>query len=495
MYRRLNPAARKKDGRRGEAAFIAALLYMILIAALLVAMTTQAKIGQRTTRDSRDYLLANQMANMALSDALYQLNEAKLAESSFPKVASASTQCGITMESAIKNESTSWKGGVFDSTGKMTSPGNLGCGQQSQNQTSTTAQKNLFKSAKWQWYVEVSAAPTEAAFANVSNKYRVYAVGGYNGTMRTITSDLFSMQIRSAFNDADSGTIVYDTAPSSVFSHAVFGNSLLTFNNATVTGAIGTNDKLVTVDAVTPSAFGAGKVQPTFLYDYANTSKGNTEARCALGGKSIDPANAGSTNHLCYNKVRVASQLRMNQDVISNAADTCTVVGETPDWKASDYANPVFYADNNLACYKNVTFDKPTTVIGTGTFGIVASGKISISAQITAPSGGDLILYHSLSNDPGSTGVIDFVDSTPSTLTPLNLHIYSPRGTCNFTGAAITGGIACDKVSLSTSTATWSGLSAGVNQPGFSVTDATLFNRTIWYLGNFDEKAAKNPNL
>lgn len=495
MYRRLHPAARIENGRRGEAALIAALLYMILIAALLVAMTTQALVGQRSTRESRDYLLANQMANMALSDALFQLNQAKLDPALFPKIATVNTQCGISMASAIKTESTAWKGGVFNATtGVKTTDGNLGCGQQSQN-SATTAQKNLFKSAKWQWYVEQTSTSTSA---NVSNKYRVYAVGGFNGAIRTVTSDLFSMQIRAALKDGDS--IVYDTAPSTVFSHAIFGSSEVKLNASTVIksadgsqGTIGSNDKISDVAATSKYAVAA----KTSLYDYANQGKGNTEARCNLGDLSTVAAQTRSISNVnvCYDKVRIASQLKMNRDVIDNAANTCTQEGEVRDWKASDYVNPVFYATGDMACYKDINFDKATQIIGDKTYGLISSGKVSISAPITTAGTGSLILYHALSENPGTTGVIDFVDASPSTPTNLNLYIYSPNGTCNFTGAAIIGGIACDKVSLTSSTAQWKGMTAGVDQPGFSTPDATLFNRTIWYLGNFDEKAASNPNL
>lgn len=304
---------------------------------------------------------------------------------------------------------------------------------------------------KWTWWLD---APTVGQ-AGLTTKLHV--TGKVLTATRSATINLYSASVSSVSQKSDTGAISYSVAPKTAWTHAIAGRSI------SVTGLPGTTAS-TTIDGAV-GLYGNSYRASDFAGNPANATDG--VYRYGPDAKSV--------NFDAYDRpLDVATDFTLDKGFAQQQLDQCQT--STASWTASEHGGRL-YANGNLGCYSTMTFDVPTTIVGSGTFTAIVSGDVNIASSISA-SAGQLNLLAA-----GDSGRVQFTGNPA-----VHAFIFAPGRTCSTqsgTYLTYTGSIVCDTV---TATGRFTGETP---QHDDSFTNTGLYNRTIWYLGTHDQTSGE----
>jgi hypothetical protein len=468
------------QNQSGQALMTWVLMMLYLFAGLSTALAGYAYSSVKTTQRSTDFVVAGQLSNEAVQDAIYQFNEgdiAKFNDDSDPEPGVdpflAGTDCG-DIEGAIKRDAT-WK---IDK---------LGCGEY----------QSAPEAGKWQWTVEdVYEGNIES---QKGKRFTVTATGAYGDAKRSVTVNLTSIAATGVRYD-ENNKIGYSIAPSTAFDFAIFGGSdkdgegvswakgPKNTDNVYVEGEIGSNNLIdinhipSTIDSTSPETFKnytspANDVPSVGFYNYG--TKGWDE-RCNT------TTALEQTKTACQPILRAPQKMVLNNDLVNALADKC--VGSPYKWVASEQDGILNAGAGNAGCYTEMVFDRDVNVVGTNFFSAFVRGNVTINpgVNIKTMNPANLVIYTSgnvsLNTGAGSTGV------------ELDMFVYAPTGTCelkdsiaDMSPVKVVGSLACNNVILEGVAVEWKEAPAGVDQPGFSDPTAPTYSKRIWNADNIIE--------
>lgn len=465
-----------KQDQSGNALMAWVLIMVILFSGLTTALSGYSLISVKATKRSTDFVVAGQLSNEAVQDAIYQFNNGAVANDTagtitLPEtVDGESTACGSTIADAIKR-SGNWKT-------------QLGCG----------VYQSAPNAGKWEWTVK------DTSLGGVKGKrFVLTATGAYGDAKRSVTVNFTSLAATGVRRDANN-KIGYTVAPSTAFDFAIFGagdkdgeglswaKGVKNTDNVYIKGNIGSNNLIdinhipTSIDSTDPADFKnytspLNDVPSVGFYNYG--TKGWDE-RCNTASA------VGQTKTACQPILRAPQKLLLNTDLVNSLADKC--IGSPYKWVASEQDGVLNAGAGNAGCYTEMVFDRDVTVVGTGFFSAFVRGNVTINpgVNIKAMNPANLVIYTSgdvsLSNGGGSTGK------------ELDMFVYAPTGTCGLKNTVadvspvkVVGSLACNEVSLEGVAVEWKDAPAGVDQPGFSGSTTTTYTKTIWNTDSITE--------
>lgn len=450
-----------RNDQSGQALMAWVMIMVMLFAGLMSASSAYGLTAIKATRESRDFVIAGQLTNEAIQNAVYQFNAGAIAtDGTLPPVTgSSNTLCGSTMSDAIL------RGGAWDTT-------KLGCG----------VYQSAPNTGKWQWTVE----DTSLGGANpsaIGTRYKVTATGAYGKAERSVTVNLSASSVTGVRYDAQN-KIGYTVTPSTVFDYAIFGGGdgpgegmswakgVKPTSDVYIKGQVGSNnlvDISKTTDSNDTSVSSKYDVPAVAFYNYGGADgwdlRCNTTTAINMSKSACEPI------------VRAPQKMVLNSDFVDSLSTKC--VGVPTKWVASENAGFIDAGLGNVGCYTEMVFDRDTTIVGTSFFSAFVSGDITINpgVNITSLGAASLVIYGggnvSLSNGGGNT------------LKELDMFVYAPRGTCDLTNTQadvspvkVVGSLACNKVALEGVSVEWKAVSPGVDQPG--ATTSTSSAKKLW---------------
>lgn len=247
----------------------------------------------------------------------------------------------------------------------------------------------------WSWYAD---ALTDAAGGK---RTVIHATGTYRDARREVQATVQSLQVGGFKSESDK-SISYEIAPSSAFTYTLMGSSVTAYDGI---GA--------------PNPYITGDVGLIGSYMKINPYSGSTPAADVDYQQFGSAANAKSLT----DSLRAPVGLMLDSDFILSRLSTCTGTAGLQDWTASAHGG-VLTANGNAGCYKNMTFDVPTVIQGSGAFNAYVSGIVTFSENVSAATGTGLNIY------TNSSVRFQTEDSSSSSLTVRNTFIYAPQGTC-----------------------------------------------------------------
>jgi hypothetical protein len=458
-----------KQNQSGQALMAWVLIMMVLFAGLGAALTGYTVTSINATKGSSDFVIAGQLSNEAVQDAIYEFNEGEIAAFNSGDTAvginpapSAGTQCGSSLGDAVL------RGATWDNT-------KLGCGDYQSSP----------KSGKWQWTVDDTSLG-----GATERRYQVTATGAYGRSQRSVTVNLTSVSVTGVRYD-DEKRIGYTVAPSTVFDFAMFAGSDQTNeglswvkgpkagSNVYVKGAVGSNNLIdLKKQTTTEAASTAYDVPGVGFYNYGGAQ--GWDARCNT------KAGAGTSKSVCEPIIRAPQKMVLNSGLVTSLADQC--VGNPYKWVASEQDGTLNAGAGNSGCFTEMVFDRDTNIVGTDFYSAFVSGNVTINPGVNVKTMGtaNLVIY--------TSGNVSLADGGGATLKELDMFVYAPKGTCalkntqaDVSPVEVEGSLACNKVDLSGVSVKWKAAPRGVDQPGFSNGTAPDYARKIWNADNIVE--------
>jgi hypothetical protein len=465
------------QNQSGQALMAWVLIMLFLFAGLSAALAGYTYTSIKTTKRSTDFVIAGQLSNEAVQDAIYQFNEGDIAKFNDdsdlePGVDPdlAGTDCG-DIDGAIKRDAT-WK------------EDKLGCGEY----------QSAPKAGKWQWTVEDTSLGDGAG-----KRFTVTATGAYGDAKRAVTVNLTSIAATGVRYD-ENNKIGYSVAPSTAFDFAIFGGSdkdgeglswakgPKNTSNVYIEGEIGSNSLIdinhipSTIDSTDPADFKnytspANDIPSVGFYNYG--TKGWDE-RCNT------TTALEQTKTACQPILRAPQKMLLNADLVNALADKC--IGSPYKWVASEQDGILNAGAGNAGCYTEMVFDRDVNVVGTSFFSAFVSGNVTINpgVNIDAMNPANLVIY--------TSGNVTLNTGSGSTGKELEMFVYAPKGTCSLKDTVadmspvkVVGSLACNNVKLEGVTVEWKEAPDGVDQPGFSDPTAPTYSKRIWNADNIIE--------
>ena len=373
-------------------AIAAVMLIFIIMGGIVYMGAATAGRTIKTAVYARDFTESGQLADYAVQDALYTLNE------------------------------------QLQATPSLVLP------------TLATPKTGSSTNGTWQWYADPldrtkdpssasTADPTEPLGVGGGWSLTIHASGNFRGDTRNVTAVAGSLKA-GGFKVLADNRLSYEEGPAAAWTHTIMGRSVKVQNGT----GLGAGTTFLSGDvAVT----GAG---PLDLSTYPGlASKVSPTSRTLLYGGQAAALNVDGAT-------KIPSGISLDsQFVADNLARCGTAIPE--DWVASR-AGGVLVANGNSACYNSMTFDVPVTVLGAGSFNGFVKGDVTFKDSVTAPASA-LNIYTNGAvtfNTPAASG---------TSMTLQKTFIFAPKGACttspfrdltkvlNFTGS-----MACDSVSV-----------------------------------------------
>jgi hypothetical protein len=466
MFARALPSAKGgitfKQDQSGQALMAWVLIMLVLFAGLAQALAGYTLTSVNATKRSTDFVVAGQISNEAVQDAIYQFNEGKIAKGAV--ATTAGTTCGVKIDGAVL------RGESWDAT-------KLGCGEY----------RTSPKTGKWQWTVVADPAVAPG------NRYTVTATGAYGKAKRSVTVKLSSLSVTSVRYDEDK-KIGYTIAPSTVFDFALFSGSdadneglawakgVKKVSDVYIKGQVGSNNlidlKMKSSNDPAENISPQNNIPAVGFYNYGGAL--GWDARCNTKIAS------GFAKSFCEPVVRAPQKMILNSEFVSSLANKC--IGTPYKWVASEQDGILNAGAGNAGCYTEMVFDRDTTVVGTGYFSAFVGGNITINpgVNIDAMGAANLVIY--------TSGNVSLSNGGGNTLKQLEMFVYAPKGKCELTNTQadvsqvkVVGSLACNTISLEGVSVEWKAAPSGVDQPGSSGASATTFAQKIWNADNVIE--------
>lgn len=405
---------RRKGVRDKGFVLVSTIMLFVLISGTVYWLISATDRTIKSSVQTSDFVQSGQLADLAIQDAMYQLNEVKPA--TLPTKTSP-RKAGTTNDGA------------------------------------------------WEWYADT------ATMGDGGQRSVLHATGTFRGTIRKVQATAQGTRV-GGFKAESDGSITYQVAPSTAFTHTVLGKSVTVQNGISgatpfITGSVGLIGSSMSVKAATGTTSKADV--DYFQYGTAATSL------------SVPGA------------VRAPAGLTLDSQFITDKMASCG--GATPQaWKASQNGG-VLTANGNVGCFASMDFDVPTFIQGNGSFNAYVAGGVTVRQNISAATGTGLNIY--------TNGNVGFPteEASGSSLTTQNLFIYAPKGVCSTVTTAaggfrsltkslnFSGSLACNTVRV-----------AGQFKQG-STTDAKypdhlgpigaagdeIFDNTVWYLADYQQ--------
>lgn len=451
----------------GQALMAWVLIMLVLFAGLATALTGYTVTSISTTKQSRDFVIAGQLYNEAIQDAIYQFNEGDVAKFASGDggvdPVTAGTSCGSSIDDAIL------RAGTWD--------GDLGCGEY------TSAPKT----GKWQWTVEDTSLGGGTEAGDVGRRYKVTATGAYGKVKRSITVNLNSAAVTGVRYD-ENNKIGYTVAPSTVFDFAMFSgsdkpNEGLSWVKGSkvaadvyIEGNIGSNNL---IDIKTTS--GGEDISSNYdvpevgFYNYGGAE--GWDARCNT------KAAFGESKTVCEPIVRAPQKMVLNSDFVNSLTTKC--VGSPYKWVASEQDGTLNAGSGNAGCFTEMVFDADTNIVGTNFYSAFVSGNVTINPGVNIKTMGaaNLVIY--------TSGNVSLSNGGGSTEKELDMFVYAPTGTCDLKDSEadmspvrVVGSLACNTINLEGVSVEWKAAPKGVDQPGTSGTSAPTYSQKVWIADN-----------
>lgn len=224
---------RRKGARDKGFVLISTIMLFVMVAGTVYAMISTANRTVTSAVQSSDFIQSGQLADLAIQDAMYQLNEVRPA--------------------------------VLPGSGTPRTGGNADTGT-------------------WQWYAD----PVEAGAGGPSAV--IHATGDFRAAQRKVQATAQAPRVGGFKANADK-SITYQVAPSTAFTHTVMGESVTVRNgigsgNPFITGSIGLTGGMIDVKAA------AGTISKAdvqyFQYGPAATAQTLAGAVRAPAGMTLD---------------------------------------------------------------------------------------------------------------------------------------------------------------------------------------------------------------
>lgn len=412
---------RQKGARDRGVIMISTLVLLVLVSGTIYAMVSTTGRSIMSSTLNRDFGQAGQLADRAVQEAIFQLNE----------------KPGATKPTAS-----------------------------SRAYSTKDADGDGIKD--WNWYLEpmTTAGPKSTV---------IHAEGTYRGTTRKVEVKAGSLLV-GGFTSQASDQLTYEVSPEAAFRHVALGRFI------TMQNGIGISAGTKFVDG----RVGVLKNAPVMALAPGTTAQNG--ATYLLYGTEASRAVISPSS-------RIPAGLKLDSKFIDDNINRCG--GATLDpWIASEHGG-VLVANGNTGCYSTMTFDVPTTILGSGAFNAFVNGATTIKANITGASTAGLNLY--------TKGGVDFrtEDATGTSLTVNNTFIYAPNGTCRTVvngdagkfrsgskSLTFTGSMACDTVKTAgrftarEPIGPLGGTSAAI-KPG------DTYNSEVWYLIDYKQPSGR----
>lgn len=364
--------------------FVLVLFIMLSGITYMSAQNTGRTI--KTAVMSRDFIQAGQMADYAVQDALYRLNEPD--------------------------------GTALPFAGAP--------------RTGATA------SGDWQWYADTITAavqhrnPLTGVLGDDLNAGRIttiHAKGTFRGVNREVTATARSLKV-GGFKVGTDQQLIYEAGPAAAFSHTILGRTVQVQNGTGVgaatpflTGPIGVN--------------GPG---PLDLKNYPGLDSPAKSTYLLYGGQAA--------NLNVPEAVKLSAAIGLDASFVTENASRCG--GAAPAAWVASRSGGVLVADNNVACYASMLFDVPTTIVGAGAFNAFVTGNIVFNEPAkAAASGTGLNIYTNGSVTFNTTAVTGAPMELKNTFiyAPKGACKTSPFRDLT-KGLTFTGSLACDTVAV-----------------------------------------------
>lgn len=224
---------RRKGVRDRGFVLVSTIMLFVLVSGTVYAMISTANRTVTSAVQSSDFVQSGQLADLAVQDAMYQLNEIRPA--------------------ALPGADTPRKGGHPDT-------------------------------GTWQWYAEPIVAGAGGPSA------LIHATGNFRAAQREVQATVKAPRVGGFTVNADK-SITYQVAPSTAFTHTVTGDSVTVRNgigggDPFITGSIGLTGGTLDVNAAAGTSSKADAAY--FQYGPAATTQSVTGAVRAPAGLSLD---------------------------------------------------------------------------------------------------------------------------------------------------------------------------------------------------------------
>jgi type II secretory pathway pseudopilin PulG len=413
--------------QKGFALSAVMVLFIMLGGITYMGAATAGRTIQ-TAVSARDFTESGLLADFAVQDAVYLLNEKAAVNPGYVLPTKASPRTG----------------------------------------TSTTG--------SWQWYVErpadAIAAPGDPLSDVVADdapgggrRTVIRASGTFRGDTRNVTAAAGSTDV-GGFKVLADKTISYEQGPAAAWSNAVQGRSVKVQNGA----GLGAGTTFITGNV---ALTGAGPLDLT-TYPGMNSKVSPATKLALYGAQAAKLTTPGA--------MKIPAGILPDSRFVTDNIARCGG-GAPEDWVASRVGG-ILVANNNTACYNSMTFDVPVTVTGTGAFNAFVKNAVNFEDTVTPSSSTTALNIY-------TNGAVNFkttlVGGTSMTLG--NTFIFAPQGACTTVpfrdvtkGLTLTGSLACDTVSVA-GKFDWK---APVNPLG-----SELYDREIWFLTDYHQPAGR----
>ncbi|MCC3299262.1 hypothetical protein [Arthrobacter caoxuetaonis] len=416
MIERLRTMRQKGAKDRGVI-MMSTLILLVLISGTTYAMVSTTGRSIMSSTLNKDFGQAGQLADRAVQEAIYQLNEKPTATKP-----TASSRAYST-----KDEDGD---GVKD----------------------------------WNWYLEPIAATGPRSTV-------IHAEGTYRGTTRKVEVKAGALLV-GGFTSRAADQLTYEVSPETAFRHVALGRFI------TMQNGIGISADTKFVDG----RVGVLKDKPVMTLA-SGTSAKNGATYLLYGTEASRSVLSPSS--------RIPAGLKLDSKFIDDNINRCGGATLVP-WIASEHGG-VLVANGNTGCYSTMTFDVPTTILGSGAFNAFVNGATTIKANITGAATAGLNIY--------TKGGVDFrtEDSAGTSLTVSNTFIYAPNGTCRTVvnsdaaqfrstskSLTFTGSLACDTVKAAGRFTAREPISP-LGGRSAAIKPGDTYNSEVWYLIDYKQ--------
>lgn len=297
------------------------------VAGLLGA--AQATINNSTL--SREFIQAGQLTDLAVQDALYQLNQN-------PAYALNPQGTGFASISTPKNSAGTSNGG------------------------------------QWKWQMQFTTVPGGWP------ELQVTADGTFNKTSRHASTIAAALTVGS-YKVGGDNQLSYEVSPRTAFQHVLFGRQVTAQNGA----GVGPGSTFLQGNV--------GITGATAAFDQASGLLSQNKGLFRLYGSSAAASTIPDVPKSSVKKAPVG--LFLDKTFIVDNISRCggTVAEAWVSSKNGGKLKASSATEGNAGCYSSMTFDVPTIVEGTGSFNAFVSGGVKFNESVSMATGAALNIY------------------------------------------------------------------------------------------------------